>query len=88
MNYLLLFCSLLSGGADRVPDIPLVEADCLPSHAGWDVVLDASQVNQPGSNLNRSLGRLWGWINVLILQDTATSAEWNHDLTSRILQVL
>lgn len=51
----LLFRALLTRCADRVPDVPLVEADCGSGDGLGDLVLDASQIDESAGHLDCSL---------------------------------
>lgn len=61
-----LFSAFFAGGADGIPYVPLVEADLLTTDAGGDFVLDASEVDETGCDLDGTLSRTGGYTFISI----------------------
>lgn len=80
----LLLCAFFTGGALRIPDVPLVEADLLATDGGRDVVLNASEIDEAGCDLNGTLSRPRG---CPLLVSILTSNEMDIH-TSRVLVVI
>lgn len=55
-----LFGAFFAGRADWIPYIPLVEADLLAADGGGHFVLDASEVDETGCDLDSTLSRTRG----------------------------
>jgi hypothetical protein len=53
---LLFLAAELAGGADRVPDVPLVEADLLTGDGVGDFVFNAGEVDQAGGDFDGAFG--------------------------------
>jgi hypothetical protein len=56
----LFLCAKFAGGADGVPDVPLVEADSLAGNRFGNFVLDAGEVDKGGCHLDRAFCCPWG----------------------------
>jgi hypothetical protein len=56
-----LFGAFFAGGADGIPYVPLVKADLLTADGGGDFVLDASEINKTGCDLDSTLSRTRGY---------------------------
>lgn len=80
----LLLCAFFTGGALRIPDVPLVEADLLATDGGRDVVLNAGEIDEAGCDLNGTLSRSRGC--ALLVSIPMTSETDIH--TSSVLVVI
>lgn len=84
-----LFGAFFAGRADGIPYVPLVEADLLAADGGGDFVLDASEVDETGCDLDSTLSRTRGCTFVsisaiLILRGELTSGVLVVILTSSV----